>query len=163
MNKFILIRLLAVTIAGIALYELFPDFGLRYLKTTFFVMLHDHDRWEFLKYFPLAIFLNPILPAVELTSAYGLFKLRPWAWKLAIGTLSVGFFIRFIGAINFVIQVMQYPNKLLPSIPKDAIVVQTISMWPIYVIGLICGISIFILIQPSVKELFKENKIKQNA
>jgi len=87
MHKSTLIRLLSAIIAGIALYEFFPDFGLQYLKMTYFVILHDPAPCEFLKYFPLVVFLNPILPTFEFAAAYGLFKLRPWSWKLAVGIL----------------------------------------------------------------------------
>ena len=150
----IAIRLIAVIMAGMALYVLYPDFGLRYLKITFFVILHDPNRWEFFKYFPLTILLTPILPSLELVSAYGLFKLRPWAWKVAVGALSCDFLFRFIGAINFVIMVMQYRNKPIPPIPKDAAFV--VSMWPSYIIAFLCGIAIFILIQPSAKKILTE-------
>jgi len=148
--------------AGIALYELSPDFGLGYLKTAFFVMLHDLDRWEFLKYFPVTIFLNPILPGAELVAAYGLFQLRPWAWKIAVVTLSLNLILRVIGSLNYVIQVMQFANTPILPISEDAVVVQTVSMWPIYIIGIICGISILILVQTAVKEIFIKNNKTQN-
>jgi len=152
------VRLIAIATAGTALYALLPDFGLRYIWHTILDMIYGYQQWEFLAYFPVAIVFKPILPLLKLVSAYGLLQIRPWARKLAIGTLSFDFLIRFIGAIKFVILVMQYRNKPIPPIPQDAVVGQVISMWPSYIIALLCITSVFILIQPSVKRIFKENK-----
>ncbi len=157
-----LIRLIAIITAGSAFYILYPDFGFFYLSAGWSVILHGPDRLGSLAILLLGFLLTVLLPLSELVAAYGLFKLRPWAWKTAVALLSFDFLTRFIGAINFVIQVMRFRDKPIPPIPKGA-VVGVISMWPSYIIALLCGIFVFILIQPSVKEIFKQALNEEKA
>ncbi len=157
-----LIKLIAIITAGTAFYVLYPDFGLFYLTSGMSVILHGSERLESLAILLFSFLFTVLLPLLKLLSAYGLFKLRPWAWKITVAVLSFDFLSRFVGAINFVIQVIQFRNKPIPPIPQNA-VVGVVSMWPSYIIALLCGISVFLLIQPSARELFKENQIEKNA
>lgn len=150
------IKLIALITAGQALYVLYPNvlyptFGLQSIKFVWTSILHGSDVEP-----PIFIFLGfvaTILPFLKLLASYGLFQLRSWSLNLAVGALSIDLLIRFIGAINFVIQVWEYRNKPVPAISKGAIV---ISLWPSYIIAFLCGISVLILLRPSSKRILKQ-------
>lgn len=147
----LLIRLAAGIAAGTAFYEAFPDFGLKYLWFIASAFWSDYVDWGLIAWFLLAFLVNPVIPVAKLIAAYGLLRFRPWAWRAAIIALTVGLFFHVTGAINSAIQFYGYREF---QIPEGHRVVQVISMWPSYIIGLLSALAILFLLRPSVKRKF---------
>jgi hypothetical protein len=148
-----LIRLTAAIAAGTALYELYPDLGLRNLDniTTAF----RYKEWWLLAWVPLGFLLSPVIPVAKLTAAIGLVRFQPWAWRAAIIPLMVDLLIRLTEAINFAVQCYRFRYRDF-HIPKGTIVGHAISMWPLYIIGFLCAFAILLLLRPSVKRQFEK-------
>lgn len=147
------IRLVAVIAAGTALYEALPDFGLKYVWLIVSELWYNYVDWGLIAWFPLGFLVNPVIPVAKLIAAYGLVRFRPWAWRAAIIPLTVDLLVYLIGAINFAIQSYRYREF---RIPEGYRVVQVISMWPSYIIGLLSAFAILFLFRPSVKRKFEK-------
>ena len=91
---------------------------------------------------------------LKLVSAYGLFRIRLWGRIVAIVVLSFDFLVRLAGAINTWTYNIRHPE--LPPIPENTTLVEVISMWPSYIIGIISLLSVIILLSRPVKEIMKE-------
>jgi hypothetical protein len=149
----LLIRLVAVIAAGTAFYEMLPDFGLKYVWLIVSELWNNYVDWGLIAWLPLAFLFNPVIPVAKLIAAYGLVRFRPWAWRAAIIPLTVDLFVCLTGAINFAIQSYRYREF---QIPPGYRVVQVISMWPSYIIGLLSAFAILFLLRPSVKREFEK-------
>jgi hypothetical protein len=149
----LLIRLSAVIAAGTAFYEAFPDFGLKYLWLIASGFWYNYVDWGLIACFPLAFLVNPLIPVVKLIATYGLLRFRPWAWWAAIIPLTVDLLLRLTGAVDFAIRSYRYQEF---QIPPGYRVVQVISMWPSYIIGLLSAFAILLLLRPSVKRKFEK-------
>ncbi len=87
-------------------------------------------------------------------SAYGVYRLRPWGWGLALLALSIDFLYRLFGAINYFTFSIQHPEPL--PIPPGYADIKVVSLWPSYIICLISLLSIVALTRKSVKVAFKK-------
>ena len=149
----VFVRLAAVITAGTALYEAFPDFGLKYVWLILSELWNNYVDWGLIAWLPLSFLFNPVIPVAKLIAAYGLLRFRPWAWRVAIIPLTVDLLVYLIGAINFAIQSYRYREF---QIPPGSQVVKVISMWPSYIIGLLSAFAILFLLRPSVKRNFEK-------
>ena len=94
----------------------------------------------------------------KLIVAYGLFRVRSWGRPVALIVLTADFVLRANVAI------MEFPSAaLVPPTPSSQIsegcVTMAIVLWPSYFIAIISIVSVLILLQKPIKELFKKERI----
>jgi hypothetical protein len=142
--------------------------------TALYIMLPSHWKhwWHMLQLWiqgdsPFGGFPFWVLPAgiicdliliFKLIASYGMFKLQPWGRILAIYVLSADFLLRLAGFINVLTYPSWHPEMIqryneMKSMPGH-VSVETGSLIPSYIIGLLSLVSVIVLITRPVKERF---------
>jgi hypothetical protein len=98
--------------------------------------------------------ISIILPLAIFIAGFGIIRIKRWGWILAVTVCSVTFIIKFIGTMNFAFAVYMLKDNPMPPIPKDAVVVGHVSMWPTYIYGIASGLLILVLTRDSIKKEF---------
>jgi hypothetical protein len=107
--------------------------------------------WDYIWFVILTFLWSGILPVAGFVSAYGLFKRRPWARKLALALCSILFVLELYGTVKFAVLSYQFRDVPVPPLPAGAVEVN-VSMWPAYLIGLVSGLLLLLMLQPFVKK-----------
>jgi len=92
-----------------------------------------------------------VLPFVKLVAAVGLFRIRKWAWVLAIVALTLDMLLRIVGAIR---HSLESPQDLPELALCSGVVVEEISLWPSYVIALVSAVSLLVLANSRIRSQF---------
>ena len=106
---------------------------------------------------PAGIIFDLIL-IFKLIASYGMFKLQSWGRILAIYVLSADFLLRLAAFINVLTYPSRHPEMIqryneMKSMPGH-VSVETGSLIPSYIIGLLSLASVIVLITRPVKERF---------
>jgi len=168
--KNIIIKVVGIITALPGIYYLISGSRvyLFYISETF----KGNIQWEFINWWITTITLLMIFILVlRIVSGYGLFKLKTWGKKLAVGVLSIDFVIRFAGFINMWTYYDRHPEalQLLEEFKKSVESGQhqnfmTISMIPSYVMAGVCIITIIFLLITDFSRLEEtEHNMSLNA
>jgi hypothetical protein len=96
-----------------------------------------------------------VLPVGAFVSAYGLFMFRSWG---RVSALTICWFVlisALYSAVRFAVESYQYQGVPPRPLPEEAVLIY-VSMWNAYIPGLVGGISVFLLLQNSVKRSFSK-------
>jgi len=153
-NKYLyIIRVVAILMATTALYSLLGLIKVIWWKLTF---LSNDDHWQevidwsFIWYVGLAL-----LWLLTVISAYGLFRVRSWAWRLAFWVLTVDLLIRLSGIIHIWLHRQPGPPPAFNTDQGGVVVIGSFSHWPVYLMTTLSLIIIIILLQKPIRSLFK--------
>ena len=148
--------------------------------TALYIMLPSHWKhwWHMLQFWiqgdsPFRGFPFWVLPAgiifdliliFKLIASCGMFKLQSWGRALAIYVLSADFLLRLAGFINVVTYPSRHPEMIqryneMKSMPGH-VSVETGSLIPSYIIGLLSLVSVIVLITRPVKERFVRAQVE---
>lgn len=112
-------------------------------------------------YIGISWILMEFIPPFLLVSFLGVFNIKLWGRVVAIFTLSTDLAIRLLGAIHswtyymFNPEMKEVHQAMLDAALKNQQNIETVSMWPSYIIGIIDIILLAILFYPAIKEIFK--------
>lgn len=148
-----IIRVVAILMAATALNSL-PEL----IKVIWWEFSHlsysDHWQevihWGFIGYAGLAL-----LWVVNIVSAYGLFRIRARAWRLALCVLTVDILIRLSGIIHTWLYRQPGPPPAFNADQGSAAVIGSYSHWPVYLLAALNLIIIIILLQKPIRSRFK--------
>ena len=147
-NKSILVvRIVAIVIAAIALYSLPGLFKVVWLELSYSPQGDAMSKiyvWNLIGYSWFAL-----LFMLKIVTAYGLFQIRTWAWKLAITVFSVEFFSRLYSLLSI-------PNEPPMLNYSEGAIIESFSLWPFYIHTIIPLILVIILLQKPIKSLFSK-------
>jgi hypothetical protein len=151
-NKKILIRLMALVVAGSSLFVLVPHW-LSHWRLLFGmpagVAVPDSMRLWMLTVSPDAT----LVLILKLVIASGLFLFAPWARKIGVWVLMIDFVLRLVGSISFW-------NSAIGEVEK-------INLWPSNIIAAISLICAIILMRRDFQNVFGSepptHSIKANA
>lgn len=93
----------------------------------------------------------------KLIVVYGLFRVRSWGRPAAMVVLTADFVLRANVAITMFLLTALVPPTPPPPMPEGG-VTMTIFMWPSYLIAIISIVSVLVLIQKPIKNLFAKSK-----
>ncbi|MCW8869164.1 MAG: hypothetical protein OQK49_00545 [Proteobacteria bacterium] len=148
-----IIRILAVITVAIALYLLQAPIKTIWLELTYSYQADMNTGifgWDLMWMMWVALLL-----ILMLIAAYGLFRLRTWAWMFALCVFSADLVTRLFGIFNLWLNRQPGP----PSVINDhqgQIVIESISLLPMYLMVALSLISIIILLQKPIKNLFSD-------
>ena len=149
---------------GTALYDLFPTYW-KHWWVTFQLWVQGQDPFGNLSFWVLpATILFDLCLIFKLIASWGMFRLRSWGKTAAIYLLSADFLFRLAGFINVQTYYWRHPERFQPdlellsevkSMPSHYEMI-TVSYIPSYIIGLLSLLSVFILLNGSVRKAFKK-------
>jgi len=106
----------------------------------------------------VSIVVFELVLLAQLISSVGLFRIRRWAWILAVIALSVQVLLMSIGAVRIALLSQAPPPPIEPGA-----VVRTFSMWPSRVRTMLNAIAVLLLFSQRVRSHFlKEAKEPHN-
>ena len=92
-----------------------------------------------------------LIPIIKLIVVLGLMRLKRWAWTVLFTALTLDIALTAIaGAKMYAYQ----RSGTGPPPSNGGAIVETVSMWPAYIIAVINLASLIILLQPSVRARF---------
>ncbi|KAA3639036.1 MAG: hypothetical protein DWP95_11355 [Proteobacteria bacterium] len=98
-----------------------------------------------------------LLLVLKMVVAYGLFRIRVWAWCFALCVLTVDFLIRLSGIITIWLHRQPGPPPAFNAGEGGAVVIGSLSHWPMYLWAAYSLILIIILLQKPIRSVFKTN------
>lgn len=147
-NKFVLVvRIIAIVTAVIALYSLAGLLKVFWLESSYAPQGDAIPKiyvWNLVWTIWFALLL-----ILKIISAYGLFRIHTWAWKLVITVFSVDFLSRLYGILSI-------PGEPPTLNQSEGGIIGSFSIWPIYIQAIIPLILVIILLQKPIKMLFSK-------
>ena len=146
----ITINLAALLTAGTGFYALADHWpGMLDFVRFFFYFLGDSSRLPI--WTPVLGIILYLTLFGKIIAAYGLFRLRKWAWKLALVVLSIDFSWHLFAAVYHFVS---FRHSKTPPVPPGTITV-TVSLWPSYIICILSLFSIILLARKPVRTVFE--------
>ncbi|MFV0543629.1 MAG: hypothetical protein ACK5L8_08090 [Marinicella pacifica] len=90
-----------------------------------------------------------LLLILKIVTAYGLFRIRAWAWKLAMIVFSAEFLSRLYGILSI-------PGEPPTLNHSEGGIIESFSSWLIYIHAVIPLIFIIVLFQKPIKKRFSK-------
>ena len=100
-----------------------------------------------------------LLLILQIIAAYGLFRLRTWAWLLAVCVISADFLTRLFGITNLWFNRHPGSSPVLDGIEEQAVVIQSFSLWPGYFRVVLSLVFMIVLLQKPIKNVF--NRVQE--
>jgi hypothetical protein len=150
-----LIRGIGITIGAIAIYALSQSWDWFWWTITGKMELFPAHRPWLESAATITLFF---LAISKLVAAYGLYRVFSWARLLALVVLSFDVLLRLAGLINVMTFPYRHPemwerlSKMVENFPKDQI--QTYSMWPSHIIGILSIVFVIVLTRKPIKDAF---------
>jgi hypothetical protein len=119
-----IVRIIAIIVAVMALVSLPSLFKIIWLELSYSPQgdaMSEIYVWNLIGYSWFAL-----LFILKIISAYGLFQIRIWAWKLAIAVFSVEFFSRLYSLLSI-------PNEAPTLNHSEDVIIGSFSLWPFYI------------------------------
>ena len=142
LNSHSIIRLIALSIAGIGCYIIFQD-GRSYW--FFLCDLFGGRNLDVSRLIIADCFFALLLVLLRIISGYGLFLFRNWARTISLFVLWIDFLFRLYSPIRYCCLFLFGNQDLIIPPSGDNVTVIEISMWPSYVIAIINIISVYFL------------------
>ena len=106
----------------------------------------------------LGLLFHIIFPLFYILSGYFLFKLRYVGWALSLTLLTLLSIKKLLEVGYITYAIITFQNLPMPEISEGS-VVEKISMWPVYITGLMCLSLIWVLIRKPIKEIIQDYKL----
>jgi anaerobic C4-dicarboxylate transporter len=103
----------------------------------------------------ISILMGELVLLAQLISSIGLFRIRRWAWLLAVTSISVQVLFVSIGAVRLAL----LPPVLSLQI-EPGVIVCIISMWPSYFRTILNAIAVLLLFSKPIRSHFLNEEKK---